>query len=153
MNKPLETSRAPNESELLSLVVPVFNERSMLPYSLSMYCRSLRASIFARRSWLWTMVARMAVPNLLGLSLKEIEHPSRQAKPQLWQRGSGNSRAGACQGDAVIVLDADLQDPPEYIPEMVRSWKSGFDVVLMQRRSRVGESFLKRWSAHLSIAC
>ena len=45
------------------------------------------------------------------------------------------------RGDAVIVLDADLQDPPEYIPEMVRSWKSGFDVVLMQRRSRVGEFF------------
>ena len=53
------------------------------------------------------------------------------------------------KGDAVIVLDADLQDPPEYIPEMVRSWKSGFDVVLMQRRSRQGESFLKRLSAHL----
>jgi glycosyltransferase involved in cell wall biosynthesis len=53
------------------------------------------------------------------------------------------------RGDAVIVLDADLQDPPEYIPEMVRCWKSGFDVVLMQRRSRVGESFFKRWSAHL----
>ena len=53
------------------------------------------------------------------------------------------------RGEAMIVLDADLQDPPEYIPEMVRSWKSGFDIVLMQRRSRVGESFFKRWSAHL----
>jgi glycosyltransferase involved in cell wall biosynthesis len=52
-------------------------------------------------------------------------------------------------GDAVIVLDADLQDPPELIPDLVREWQSGFDVVYAQRQSRDGESMLKRSTAHL----
>jgi len=50
-------------------------------------------------------------------------------------------------GDAVVVMDADLQDPPELIPQMVSAWREGFDVVLMQRRSRAQESWLKRSSA------
>ncbi len=52
-------------------------------------------------------------------------------------------------GRAVILLDADLQDPPELIPQMVAEWKSGYDVVNMQRKERHGESWLKRTTAHL----
>lgn len=54
----------------------------------------------------------------------------------------------AC-GDAVIVIDADLQDPPELIPELVSQWKKGFDVVYAQRIERRGESWLKRATAYL----
>jgi glycosyltransferase involved in cell wall biosynthesis len=50
-------------------------------------------------------------------------------------------------GDAVVVIDADLQDPPECIPEMVRAWEAGCDVVLMRRRSRAQESWLKKATA------
>ena len=50
-------------------------------------------------------------------------------------------------GDAVIVIDADLQDPPECIPEMVEAWRSGCDVVLMRRRSRRHEGWLKTATA------
>ncbi|MFO1414638.1 MAG: glycosyltransferase family 2 protein [Burkholderiales bacterium] len=50
-------------------------------------------------------------------------------------------------GDAVVVLDADLQDPPELLPDMLRAWADGHDVVLMRRRSRSGESFVKRATA------
>ncbi|MGF1682849.1 glycosyltransferase family 2 protein [Photobacterium minamisatsumaniensis] len=52
-------------------------------------------------------------------------------------------------GDAVILLDADLQDPPELIPEMVIQWKAGFDVVDMKRKQRHGESWFKRITASL----
>jgi len=52
-------------------------------------------------------------------------------------------------GDAVIVIDADLQDPPELIPDLVAGWREGFDVVYAQRLSRRGESFLKRATARL----
>jgi glycosyltransferase involved in cell wall biosynthesis len=52
------------------------------------------------------------------------------------------------QGEAVIVIDTDLQDPPELIPEMVRLWQSGHDVVYAQRESREGESWLKKVTAH-----
>ena len=43
------------------------------------------------------------------------------------------------RGDAVIVMDVDLQDPPELVQEMVAKWREGFDVVLPQRRARTGE--------------
>jgi len=52
-------------------------------------------------------------------------------------------------GDAVIVIDADLQDPPEVIPALVAAWREGFDMVYAQRCEREGESFLKRATAHL----
>lgn len=150
MNKPLSASRATNELGLLSLVVPVFNERSMLP-------------IFFEH----------VLPILSGLDIQSeivlVDDGSEDGSAEFIRaviekqssirlvklsRNFGKEAAVTAgfehaRGDAVLVLDADLQDPPECIPEMVRNWKSGFDVVLMQRRSRVGESFLKRWSAHL----
>lgn len=52
-------------------------------------------------------------------------------------------------GDAVIIMDADLQDPPELIPEMIRYWEKGYDDVYAKRRSRAGESWLKKTSASL----
>ncbi|MCL1061622.1 glycosyltransferase family 2 protein [Shewanella benthica] len=52
----------------------------------------------------------------------------------------------AC-GLAVIILDSDLQDPPELIPKMIARWRDGFDVVNMKRRSRLGETWFKRFSA------
>src|SRR5690606_3922619 len=52
-------------------------------------------------------------------------------------------------GDAVVVIDADLQDPPELIPELVRQWRAGFDVVYAKREAREGESVLKRSTAYL----
>jgi polyisoprenyl-phosphate glycosyltransferase len=52
------------------------------------------------------------------------------------------------RGDAVILIDADLQDPPELIPEMVAEWQRGYDVVYMKRASRRGESWLKKITAY-----
>jgi glycosyltransferase involved in cell wall biosynthesis len=52
-------------------------------------------------------------------------------------------------GDAVVVIDADLQDPPELIPELIAGWNQGYDVVSAQRISREGESWLKRLTAAL----
>ena len=51
-------------------------------------------------------------------------------------------------GQAVIPMDADLQDPPEIVPEMVAKWREGYDVVLARRASRDGESWAKRSTAH-----
>lgn len=52
------------------------------------------------------------------------------------------------RGAAVVILDADLQDPPELIPAMVQAWYNGADVVSMRRRSRAGETWIKRVTAH-----
>ena len=50
----------------------------------------------------------------------------------------------ASTGDAVVVIDCDLQDPPELIPELVGRWREGYDVVYAQRRTREGETLAKR---------
>lgn len=53
------------------------------------------------------------------------------------------------KGDAVILIDADLQDPPELIPQLIAEWQNGFDVVYAKRSRREGESFLKKFTASL----
>lgn len=51
--------------------------------------------------------------------------------------------------DAVIIMDADLQDPPELVPEMIDWWRRGYKDVSAKRRSREGESWFKKWSSHV----
>ncbi len=51
------------------------------------------------------------------------------------------------QGDATVIIDADLQDPPELIPEMIKLWEEGYDDVYAKRRSRDGESWLKKFTS------
>jgi dolichol-phosphate mannosyltransferase len=55
----------------------------------------------------------------------------------------------AASGAATIVIDCDLQDPPELIPQLVERWRQGFDVVYAQRRTREGETLAKRIVAAL----
>ncbi|NLI91195.1 MAG: glycosyltransferase family 2 protein [Peptococcaceae bacterium] len=50
-------------------------------------------------------------------------------------------------GDAVVIIDADLQDPPELIPQMVRCWESGYDDVYAKRRNRLGETWVKKYTS------
>ena len=52
------------------------------------------------------------------------------------------------EGDAVILMDADLQDPPELIPQMLQEWENGYDDVYARRRTRAGETWFKKTSAH-----
>ena len=53
------------------------------------------------------------------------------------------------KGDAVIFMDADLQDPPELIPKLVKYWEQGYDDVYARRRSRKGETWLKKWTSKM----
>ena len=53
-----------------------------------------------------------------------------------------------CKGDICVVIDVDLQDPPELIEEMLAKWREGYKVVYAKRRSRKGETFFKTWISH-----
>ena len=53
------------------------------------------------------------------------------------------------KGDAVIFIDADLQDPPELIPELIKYWEEGYDDVYARRKSREGETFLKKFTSKM----
>jgi len=52
-----------------------------------------------------------------------------------------------CSGNAIVIIDADLQDPPELISDLYKKWKEGFEVVYAKRRAREGENFLKKFTA------
>ena len=52
-------------------------------------------------------------------------------------------------GDATVIIDADLQDPPELIPEMIKHWEEGYDDVYARRTSRLGESFIKKFTSKM----
>jgi dolichol-phosphate mannosyltransferase len=86
--------------------------------------------------------------------LRELHQRDRRVKVINFSRNFGHEIAllaglDAADGDAVIAMDADLQDPPELIPQLVAKWHEGYDVVYATRAKREGESFFKKFTASL----
>lgn len=130
---------------LLSVVVPVFNEEKNIPEFLRRM-DSLLAPITPDYEIIFAadpctdrtedviLAARERDPRL-----KLLRFSRRFGQPMATLAGMTYSR-----GDAVIVMDVDLQDPPELLADMIAKWREGFDVVLPQRRHRTGEPWLKK---------
>ena len=134
----------------LTVVVPCFNEAEVLP---EFHRRLVPALAEAGVQWDVVYVNDGSSDGTLG-----VMHALRAADPRVavlnLSRNFGKEAAStagldAAQGDAVVLIDADLQDPPEVIPRLVASWREGFDTVYAQRRVREGETWLKRTSADL----
>jgi glycosyltransferase involved in cell wall biosynthesis len=80
--------------------------------------------------------------------LQEIAEKDYQAKIIDFSRNFGHQTAVTAgidyaNGDAIVVIDADLQDPPELIPELIAKWREGYDVVYAKRKTRKGETWFK----------
>lgn len=80
--------------------------------------------------------------------LKDIAKSDDKAKIISFSRNFGHQNAVTAgildaTGDAIVIIDADLQDPPEIIPQMIKKWEEGYDVVYAKRKQRKGESFFK----------
>jgi polyisoprenyl-phosphate glycosyltransferase len=135
----------------VSLVFPIFNEEAVLP--------TLLSRLDALVPTLPGTIEALFVND--GSRDRSWELLSEAAKTRPWMRLLQLSRnfghqvavtAGMhhAQGDAVVLLDADLQDPPELLPEMIRLWQEEkWDVVYGVRRTRAGESKFKLWTAAL----
>jgi dolichol-phosphate mannosyltransferase len=85
-------------------------------------------------------------------AIRALAKKDRHVRPVIFARNFGHQIAitagwDFARGDAVVIIDADLQDPPEAIPELLRKWKEGYDVVYAVRAEREGESWFKRFSA------
>ena len=135
---------------VLSVVVPAFNEAQVLPQTHARLRAVLQALDCSAEVIYVDDGSSDATPAVLQAIRRE--HP--EVGVVRLSRNFGKELAlsaglRSCVGDAVIVLDADLQDPPELIPQMLASFRSGFDVVNMRRRSRAGESWMKKLTAHL----
>lgn len=134
---------------LVSLVVPVYNERAVLPV---LYQRLVNVLSVLPIRYEIVLVDDGSTDGS-GQVMVDLAQNVPEVRAIRLSRNFGKEAALTAgiehaQGDAVIVIDADLQDPPELIPEMLSAWEQGVDVVAMRRRSRAGETALKRWSAH-----
>jgi glycosyltransferase involved in cell wall biosynthesis len=134
----------------LSVVVPAYNEAPVLP---AFHRRLATVMDGLGLGWEVVYVDDGSSDGTLGLLLTlKMERPevalvalSRNfGKEAALTAGLDHARGR----DAVIVIDADLQDPPELIPALIAAWREGVDVVYAQRRSRAGETWLKRATAN-----
>lgn len=136
---------------LLSIVVPCFNEEAVIVQTLGVLGRALQAIPDIRAEIV--CVDDGSADATMKFLRHAAETDSRVHVVAL-SRNFGHQLAltaglDAARGDAVVVIDADLQDPPEVIEGMVARWKDGVDVVFGVRTLRSGETAFKRGTAHL----
>lgn len=135
----------------LSLIVPVYNEAEMLPI-FHQEVEEVLATLPGEQveivyindgstdnSWplLQTLSSSYAHINRINLSRN------------FGKEAAMTAGLDAARGQAAILLDADLQDPPTLIPSMLDKWREGYDVINMRRKDRLGESRFKKASAYL----
>ena len=134
----------------LTVVLPVFNEEALLPELHRRLCATLEALGLP-----WDVI--YVDDGSSDRSLEVVTGLAR-ADPRVavlaLSRNFGHQMAltaglDHARGDGVVLMDSDLQDPPELIPELVARWREGLDVVYAQRRARPGESAFKRATAYL----
>jgi len=121
----------------LSLVVPLLNEEMLVP---ELYRRVTSAMSFWPGQYEVVVVNDGSVDRTLDILMRYREHDSRWKILDL-SRNFGHQNAYTCgidhaEGDAVILMDGDLQDPPELIREMVDKWRQGYQVVFGVKQSR-----------------
>ena len=134
--------------KLLSLVVPAFNEEEAMEQSFERTYRAMSSIGYpfeiiyiddGSRDRTWEIISRLA-----------REH--EEVRALRFSRNFGHQLAvtagmDEAKGDAVIIMDADLQDPPEVIADMVKAWEQGADIAYGKRLHRKGETAAKKFTA------
>ena len=150
---PMSTSTDSEQGFLLSVVLPVYNEEESIAEMLTELVGELQ-----RQGYRYEVVCVNDGSRDRSWDIL-LEHANRNPRIKLigLSRNFGHQNAvsaglAVAEGDAVVIMDADLQDPPAVIPEMVAQWQQGHDVVYGQRRSRRGDGLMKRLTARLFYA-
>ncbi|MCC6167032.1 MAG: glycosyltransferase family 2 protein [Caldilineaceae bacterium] len=134
----------------ISLVIPIWNEELVIP---ELYRRVLQIMESIGDSWEMICVNDGSSDRSLELLLA-LRNQDARVKVLDFSRNFGHQiaiTAGSdfAEGDAVIVMDADLQDPPEVVQRMVQKWREGYEVVYAVRTTRQGETKFKLWTARV----
>jgi glycosyltransferase involved in cell wall biosynthesis len=132
---------------VLSVVVPAYNEAK----GLERFHRRLAGALAGLQSWEVVYVNDGSSDTTLSV-IEALQRADDRVAVVSLSRNFGKETAMTAGldhavGEAVVIIDADLQDPPELIPELLARWRDGFDMVYAKRRTRDGDSWLKRGTA------
>lgn len=133
-----------------SIIAPIFNERENLP---ELHRRVTEVMTSTGETWELILVDDGSSDGSSEI-IRELAKKDKRVRPVIFARNFGHQVAVTAgldysRGDAVVIIDADLQDPPELILEMSKKWKEGNEVVYAVRAEREGESWFKLWTASL----
>ena len=135
----------------ISIIIPAYNEEESLPL---LYDR-LSKVILNLKNYEFELlfINDGSKDNTLKI-IKELREKDSKISYIDFSRNFGKEVAmiaglDYAKGDCVIFIDADLQDPPELIPELIKYWEEGYDDVYARRRSRKGETFLKKFTSKM----
>lgn len=134
----------------LSVVIPAFNEQEVIEAS---YQRMKKVMDGLKRPYELIFVNDGSKDNTRAI-LNNICEGDKNVRVIHFSRNFGHQAAITAgmefsRGDAVVVIDADLQDPPELIEQFVQKWEEGYDVVYGKRMERKGETFFKKFTAKI----
>lgn len=140
-----------NEKKLVSILIPAYNEEEVL----NMLYERLKKIIDSNTKYNFEIlfINDGSKDNTLKIIKKLRSIDSNVCYLNL-SRNFGKETAMIAgldyvKGDCVIIIDADLQDPPELIPQMLKFWEEGYDDVYAKRKSRKGETFLKKFTSKM----
>jgi polyisoprenyl-phosphate glycosyltransferase len=154
--EPLQMTLAPEPSNrtssrpVYSIVAPVFNEQELLP---EFYRRAVAAMEQLGEPFELVLINDGSRDRTLAI-MRELNEADPRVKVINFSRNFGHQLAitagiDYARGDAVVVIDSDLQDPPEVIPGLIAEWKNGNQVVFAVRTEREGETAFKKATATL----
>ncbi|HEX2995198.1 MAG TPA: glycosyltransferase family 2 protein [Anaerolineales bacterium] len=134
-----------------SIVAPIYNELENLP---QLYRRVKDVMDSTGEPWELILVDDGSTDGSTDAIRKLAKKDKKHIRPVIFARNFGHQIAitggwDYARGEAVVIIDADLQDPPELILEMIKKWKEGYEVVYAVRAEREGESWFKLWTASL----
>ena len=138
----------PNKTNKISIVLPVYNEEAGIKNTIEVLENFVECQI---ETYEIIFVDDGSVDSSVDI-IRHAQSQYENIRLVEFSRNFGHQLAITAgiryaKGDAVVVMDADLQDPPSVIPNMIEKWQEGFDVVYGKRLIREGESFFKRFSA------
>jgi dolichol-phosphate mannosyltransferase len=133
-----------------SIVAPIFNELENIP-ELHRRVQAVMSAIPG--SWELVLVDDGSTDGSTERIL-ELAKQDKHVRPVIFARNFGHQVAVTAgwdyaRGDAVVIIDADLQDPPEVIPDLIAKWREGYEVVYAVRAEREGETWFKKMTASL----
>ena len=133
-----------------SIVAPIYNEKDNLS---ELHRRITEVMDSTREPWELVLVDDGSTDGSTEI-IRAMAKEDKHIRPVIFARNFGHQIAitagwDYARGDAIVIIDADLQDPPEVVLEMAKKWKEGNEVVYAVRSEREGESLFKLWTASL----